>query len=222
MQSFKLGRAAPMLQLALDMVKIDEALQIADAVLPYFEILEVGTPLILSEGSGAVRALKSRYPAKIILADMKIADAGEYEAMIAFEAGADLVSVLGLADPRTVKGAVEAGNRLGGGVVVDCLNMVDLLGATLEFETLGAACVEIHAGTDQAHQAAIMASQIAGIARVLKIPVAVAGGISPQNIGPLVKTGASIFVAGSAVTRASDPAQVAKTLRCVVFGSEQA
>ncbi len=210
-----------MLQLALDMVKIDEALQIADAVLPYFEILEVGTPLILSEGSRAVRALKSRYSAKIILADMKIADAGEYEAMIAFEAGADFVSVLGLADPRTVKGAVEAGNRLGGGIVVDSLNMADLMDSALRFESLGAACVEIHAGTDQAHRAAAMVDQIAGIARVLKIPVAVAGGLSPQNIGPLAKTGASIFVVGSAVTRALDPVQIARAFRYAVFGSEQ-
>ena len=66
------------MQLALDMTDIDTALEITDQVSSCFESLEVGTPLILSEGARAIEILRARYPRKIILADMKIADAGDY------------------------------------------------------------------------------------------------------------------------------------------------
>ncbi len=44
----------------------------------------------------------------MVFADLKTMDAGEPEAEIAFEAGADLVSVLGSADDSTIAGAVKA------------------------------------------------------------------------------------------------------------------
>jgi 3-hexulose-6-phosphate synthase len=194
------------------------AIEIAASVSPYFEIIEIGTPLILSEGVKAVKIFKAKYPQKIILADMKIADAGDYEATIAYEAGADFVTVLGLADFRTIQGTVAAGKRFGRGVIVDSLNMNDLTGFSVQLENLGVACILVHAATDGVHKATALSTQITEIARCSNIPVAVAGGITPQNIGPLIQASASIFVAGSSVTQSADPRQVAEALRNQVFG----
>lgn len=215
---FKLERQKTMLQLALDMTDINVAIEIVDLVSPYFEILEVGTPLILSAGVKAVETLKAKYPQKIILADLKIADAGDYEATIAYEAGADLVTVLGLADCRTIQGAVTAGKRFSRGVVVDSLNMNDLKSFAVQLENLGVACILVHAGTDGTHRAMALSAQITAIVGCSSLPVAVAGGITPQNVGPLIQSGASIFVAGSSVTQSADPRQVAELLRNKVFG----
>ena len=45
-------------------------------------------------------------------ADLKIMDAGEHEANLAFNAGADIVTVLGVAHDETIRGVVRAARRV--------------------------------------------------------------------------------------------------------------
>lgn len=53
-----------------------------------------------------ITAIKQAHPDKTVFADLKTMDAGELEANIAFNAGADLVTVLGSAGDSTIIGAV--------------------------------------------------------------------------------------------------------------------
>ncbi len=111
-----------MLQVAIDLTNTEDALNLADQVAPYVDTIELGTPLIKAEGLSVIRAMKRAHPDKVVFADLKTADAGALEARIAFEAGADLVTVLGTADDSTIKGAVRAAQAAGKGVVVDLIN----------------------------------------------------------------------------------------------------
>ncbi len=52
--------------------------------------------MVKSAGIAAVTAIKAAHPDKLVFADLKTADAGELEAELAFEAGADLVTVMGV------------------------------------------------------------------------------------------------------------------------------
>ncbi len=217
MAQFKL-ESQKVMQLALDMTDIDTALEITDQVSSCFEILEVGTPLILSEGVRGIEILRDRYPRKTILADMKIADAGDYEATIAYQAGADLVTVLGVVDFRTIQGAVAAGKRMDRGVCVDTLNMNYSADFMVQLEKLGVACVLFHAATDGVCRATTLTDRISEAAKISDIPLAIAGGITPQNISSLMNSGATIFVIGSSVTQSSDPLQTAQILRNQLLG----
>lgn len=49
--------------------------------------------------------------------------------------------------------------------------------------------------------------------RDLEMEIQVDGGITPENIGRAARAGANVFVAGSAVFRAPDPALAVRTLR---------
>ena len=86
------------LQIALDDLTMEEALVLMDTVQNHVDIIEIGTPFIYEYGMEAVRTMKKRYPDKEILADMKIMDAGYYEAEEALKAGADYVTVLAVTD----------------------------------------------------------------------------------------------------------------------------
>ena len=77
------------LQLALDDLTLDEALELTEKVQDYIDIIEIGTPFVYQEGMRAVKMLKEHFPEKEILADMKIMDAGYYEAEEALKVGAD-------------------------------------------------------------------------------------------------------------------------------------
>jgi 3-hexulose-6-phosphate synthase/6-phospho-3-hexuloisomerase len=68
------------LQVALDLLELKRALQIAqESVDGGADWIEVGTPLIKSEGMQAVRLLRDQFPHITIIADMKVADTGAIE-----------------------------------------------------------------------------------------------------------------------------------------------
>lgn len=70
---------APMLQLALDIISLNEAKTVLREVKDYIDIIEIGTPFILRYGIKAIKEIKKIYPLLTLLADFKIADAEEYE-----------------------------------------------------------------------------------------------------------------------------------------------
>ena len=70
----------PIIQVALDLLETDRAIQIAKESLEGgADWVEVGTPLIKSEGMDAIRELRKNFPDRTIIADMKIADTGSIE-----------------------------------------------------------------------------------------------------------------------------------------------
>ena len=101
------------LQIALDLDSADKAVAMAAQVYGLVDIIELGTPLMLKEGVGVVGLMKRRFPDALILADMKIADGGYMEARFAVEEGADIVTVLGMAEDETILGVKQATHEAG-------------------------------------------------------------------------------------------------------------
>src|SRR5208283_5975552 len=110
----------PVLQVALDFENLSRALLAArEAVEGGVDWVEAGTPLIKSEGLDAVRELRRLFPGKVIVADMKIMDAGRVEVETAAKAGAQIVDVLGTATDATIAECVQAGKNYGAKIAVD-------------------------------------------------------------------------------------------------------
>jgi len=87
-----------------------------------------------------------------VLADLKIMDAGEHEANLAFAAGADIVTVLGVAHDETVQGVVRAARRARGGakeVMVDLINTTDPAARAAQVAKLGVDIVYAPSYTQQ-------------------------------------------------------------------------
>ena len=129
---------APVLQVALDMMHLKRAMEIArEAVEGGADWVEAGTPLIKSEGMDSVRQLKRTFPDRIIVADMKVMDTGAYEVEMAAKAGADVVHVLGAADDETIHDAVRAGHKYGGKVCVDLIGIEDRIERARQLQDMG-------------------------------------------------------------------------------------
>jgi len=111
MFSGKMGRF-PVLQVALDFIEKEVALRVAEAsVRGGADWIEAGTPLIKSLGISIVKELKEEFPSKIIVADMKTMDTGKLETELAIKNGANIVSILGVADDNTIKDAIRVAHE---------------------------------------------------------------------------------------------------------------
>lgn len=137
------------LQLALDDITLENAVELVKSVEAHIDIIEVGTPMVIEYGMEAVRTMKKNFPGKEVLADLKIMDAGYYEAEEALKAGADYITVLGVTDNLTIKGCVDAAAAYNGQVVVDMICVADLEERIKKVEELGVDFVSVHIGVDQ-------------------------------------------------------------------------
>ena len=195
----------PILQVALDLLELDRAVQIAlEAADGGADWIEAGTPLIKSEGMDAVRELKKALPTKKIVADMKTVDTGAMEVEMAAKAGANIVAILAASDDSTITDALRAARKYGVDIMVDLLGAPDPVARSKELEALGVDYICVHVGIDQqmmGRRAIDFLDQILGH---VKIPVAVAGGIDANSAAEAVASGASIVIVGGSVTRSPD------------------
>lgn len=197
--------SGPILQAALDLTELKRAVQIGkEAVSGGADWIEVGTPLIKSEGMNAVRTLKSEFPDNTIVADMKIADTGTLEVEMAAKAGADIVCVLASSDNSVIEEAVRAGNLYGVKIAADLLNVLNPLERSLELEKMGVDILIAHVGIDQQMKGMDTLSLLREIAGKVNLPIGAAGGLDAVSAGEAVRAGASILLVGGSITKAAD------------------
>lgn len=212
----------PHLQVALDLMQLNRAVAIArEAVEGGADWIEAGTPLIKSEGAEAVRALRREFPSLKIIADTKTMDTGSFEVEIMTKAGADIVTVLGLADDATIEEAVMAGRKYGAEVMVDLINVPDRVARAKRVQELGASYVCMHMGIDtQMRGEEPPVDILRRIVSEVSIPVAVAGGITAENAGEYVGAGASDVIVGGAIIKTSDIPAAARDIRSAMAGAK--
>jgi 3-hexulose-6-phosphate synthase len=206
------------LQLALDDLSLEQAIALAERVRDHIDIIEAGTPLIYGYGMAAVRALKERFPEKLVLADMKIMDSGALETEEAMDAGADYVTVLGVSEDATVKNCLEAAARYGREVVVDMICVPDLPGRIRALEALGVQGLAVHTGVDQQAAGRTPLDDLKLMtACAKKAKISVAGGIRPETAAEYAACRPEVLIVGGGIIHAPDPvaaaAAIARQLR---------
>ncbi len=201
------------LQLALDLCTTDEALALLEQTHDLIDIAEVGTPMIMAEGMSPVRAIKDAYPSLTVLADLKIADAGEHEAKIGFDAGADIVTVLGVVDNATIEGAV----RSGGIVMADTISVVDVAARARELVDLGVDLICVHTAYDRQASGADPLAELAEVVEAIgPDQSAVAGGINADKAARLLRYRPAVVVVGGSITGAPNVRTAAEEIRGIL------
>lgn len=190
------------LQVALDRVSYDECFDILGQVNTSIDIIEVGTGVIKEYGLSIVRDIKNKYPEKMVLADVKICDAGKSESLKAFEYGADIITVMSFADMNTIKACMDAAESAGKEVVVDLLNNKNP-GILEALESLGITSVSAHIGKDQ-QKGSFGHDTFFDALKDTSFNIYVAGGINETNLDEYLNLNPSVVIVGSGITKAGD------------------
>ena len=206
------------LQLAIDELTLSEALEALKDIHPFVDIVEVGTPFLIDAGREAVRQIKKYYPDLEVLCDAKIMDAGAYEAQLAYDAGAEYVTVLGITDDLTIKGCVEQAQKQKRQVMVDLICVQNFSERVPAIESLGVDIIAVHTGADQQHAGRTPLEDLKELKQYTKkVQVAVAGGINSETIGDYVALEPEIVIVGSGILDAADPVKAAKTIKAALM-----
>lgn len=202
------------LQAALDTLTLNQCVELLKETEGYIDIAEVGTPFVIEEGMVPVKTFKQQFKNIEVLADVKIMDAGEYEADKCFEAGADIVTVLGVSHNETIEGVVRSAKKHNGKVMVDMIAVEDLKKRTLEIDQMGVDYICVHTAFDVQSQGLDPLDDLKTVNSIIKnAQSAVAGGVKLETVDAIVEEGPAIIVVGGAICNAKDRKEYAKEIK---------
>ncbi len=208
------------LQLAIDVFSLSEALEIIERVYPWVDIIELGTPLILSEGLGAVEIARKRFPDKEYLVDLKLMDGGYEISSAAFRRGADIVTVLARADSRTIALAVQAARECNKKIMADMINEDNLTGRAVELEALGVPMLCLHTPYDRRGENVDPLAGVEMLRPHVSCSLAIAGGIRLEHVHEAVRAGADVIVVGGSIISSKDQRGMAQEIIHAMKGSD--
>lgn len=205
----------PMLQVALDHTNLPDALAAARAAGPHVDVIEAGTILCFAVGVPVVGQLRSIADGKKLVADLKIVDAGETLARLAFEAGADWVTAMCAAPTATIQAvhAVAAAHR--GEAQIELFGRWTPDDAR-EWVKIGVRQAIFHRGRDaQAGGQGWSAADIDQMKQLsdLGLELSVTGGVTPDQISLFRDVAVKTFIVGRAIYATPDPAGAAVRFR---------
>jgi len=203
------------IQLALDRLTIQDAITLTKLVETEIDWIEVGTSLIKEFGMQSVKELKKAFPHKTILADTKTMDNAKYELEMSFQAGADIVTVMGTAPLVTINTCLEIAKQNNKKIMIDLLNTsAEQVQALLPF-TEAIFCE--HISKDEQELAGRSNAQAkSNLKKHADVAVAAAGGITLESIPKLAGENVDIAIIGSAITKADNPQEAAAKIKMII------
>ncbi|MDX7998475.1 3-keto-L-gulonate-6-phosphate decarboxylase UlaD [Xenorhabdus sp. Reich] len=202
----------PLLQLALDHTCLDSALRDVALLRDDVDVVEAGTILCLSEGSNAIRQFRRHCPDKIIVADWKVADAGEILAAQAFDAGADWMTVICAAPLATIEKSHHLASQRNAEIQIELFGNWTFSDAK-NWHSIGVRQVIYHRGRDAQANGQMWGKE--DISRMKKLSdigfaISITGGLIPEDLPQFKAISVQAFITGRALSGATQPKQVAQ------------
>jgi 3-hexulose-6-phosphate synthase len=205
---------SPLLQIALDDVPHDGIFDLLAQIYAHVDIIDIGILLLKREGIKIITQIKAAYPEKLVFVDTKTIDFGRLEAELVFEAGADIMSVCCAAANITIELAIRQARVMGKKVAIDLLGTDDWHRQLKRLNAFKPDYIVVHTGVDEWHSGqdadTDLFTKVEIISPYSPTPLAIAGGIQLDDIPYLLLFHPAILIVGSAITKASDPAEAAR------------
>lgn len=218
------------LQVTLDTYSSEDGITLLRSIVDSIDVIEVGTPLLLEEGMGAIDRVKQAFPQVDVMADTKIWHNGARIAHTAFAHGAHMVTVLAGATDEEVASVVDVARDCGGEVMADLSGSSGVIQRAEELEDLGVRYIQIPSrlrvyeddsvDRDAFHRntravGGMPLALVRNVRRSLrgKAEVAVVDNITLDNLDAVLKTKPGILLVGRAILAASDPGEAAAAFR---------
>lgn len=202
------------LQLALDLIDENEALEVVREVGSYFDIIEVGTSLLKLCGLSIVYKIKAICPGKDIFIDTKCIDGPEREATLMSVSGATMFSMLACATDTAVKKVLQIAQKNNIKVVFDMQSVDNYECRAKELISMGAELLCVHKNSDCGESLVESFKEFVDIKSAADLSMALAGGINLNSLPEIKdKLNPEIVVIGGAVLKAEDRVKAAMKFR---------
>ena len=181
---------------------------------PYLQVA-LDTPLVKKFGVGVVEDIRALRPSAFIIADLKTLDVGRVEIKMAADATADAVAISGLGTIESIKKAIHETQKQGIYAILDMMNVANFEDKLSQLpDDLKPDIVLLHRNVDLETYKAEKGEDVSemtewgNIKKIKEILggglIAVAGGITPENVEEAIDKGADVIIAGRYIIGSRD------------------
>jgi 3-hexulose-6-phosphate synthase/6-phospho-3-hexuloisomerase len=197
----------PVIQIALDYATIEEAIAMAKiGIEAGVDWLEIGTPLIVSEGVAPIGKMVRAFPDFPVLADYNTMDSGWKNVERTAVLGGHIMTVCANSPDETVQSAIAESKKSGIWVVADTIGVKDQPARAKQCAEWGVHMIYLHYGADQRKADATQDSTqwLAAVQAAVDIPIGV-GCFLVEDGARAAAQGAELIAIGHPVISAADP-----------------
>lgn len=202
-------------QLALDTIDLNQALTLATLLYEQLDIIEVGPLLMYAHGMQAVSAVRAAVPHISLLADMKIVDRGKDISQLAFQAGADWVTVLAGTGKSVIHVAATTAHNLGKRVMLDLIDANSPGQSALEALALGVDALLFHKPADDDDGNLSFLDNWDMVRTNTRLPIFIAAPISPENATTILSLKPDGIVIDTATVMGDNPQKILTEIRAL-------
>lgn len=198
------------IQVAIDRVTLERAKELTEE-LNDADIIEIGTSLTKDYGLACVHELLPYKGSAKLLADIKTIDEGAYEFRQYFEAGADILTVMGASAVATLDSCYEVTQQYEKEMLIDLLECSDEKIAQVSHYPH--AVYSLHFSSDAGGEHDVVKEVQHFIKKFPEIRrLALAGGLTEESLKELKSTPLEIGIIGGAVTKSDEPKEALKRI----------
>ncbi|AJZ89527.1 hypothetical protein VW41_11030 [Klebsiella michiganensis] len=209
------------IQLALDLLDRDQALDVVRKAGPYVDIIEVGTSLLKLCGIQIAADIRAICPDKPLFLDMKIIDGPEREATLMCKCSPENYSMLAVASDTAVKKILAIASENNATVVFDLQSVLNPVQRAKELKALGATHLCVHKNADCGDSQAEAFREFLDVREATGLPVSLAGGINLNTLPNIKKQlDPAVAIVGGAILNAPDCREAAIAFQKIAHPSE--
>ena len=198
------------IQVAIDRVTIERAIEIIEMVKDSVDIIEIGTSLVKDYGLESVRRIRSAFPDIKLLADIKTIDEAEYEFRAAYKAGADILTVMGAASINSIEICKNVAQEYHKEYMIDLMEVTS--NKINELKKFKDAIFCVHLPTDK--EGLGLEELVKSSMELIDCPrLAVAGGVDLKTLSIIKESGFEIAIVGGAITKSENMLESANIFR---------
>ena len=197
----------PVIQIALDYATSQEALAMARiGIEAGVDWLEIGTPLIVSQGITPIGDMVRAFPDYPVLADYKTMDSGWKNVERTHQQGGHVMTVCANAPDETVRSAIAESKKCGVWVVADTIGVKNQPARAKQCADWGVDMIYLHYGADQRKADASQDSTqwLTEVQQAVSIPIGVGCFLVDDGVRASM-AGAELIAIGHPVISAADP-----------------
>lgn len=204
------------IQLAVDRVTIEKAIEIINDSIEDVDIVEIGTSLIKDFGLESVRKIREKFSDLTILADIKTMDEAEYEFEAVYSAGADIATVMGVASLDTIRICQKIARKYNKEFCIDLMETSKEKQMLLKEFSDAIFCVHLPKDKNKDKLEELVEVTIDNFNEINKLSVA--GGVNLSNIQIIKRFKFDYIIIGSAITKCDNISDAARKFKMELEG----
>lgn len=196
------------LQISYDFTNLAQALEVAKITADIADIIEIGTSLLFADGPNALKAFRTQFPDKIIMADAKMINHIHVALPIFLNANMNRVSILAGATNSSIKHATTLAHAQGAQIMLDLLDAASPGQSAVDATILDIDSILFHKNYELKNDEFLEIWQ--SVRGNTSLPIFIEGKIDRGNVASILDLKPDGLVIGYGIIKTNDPAQEAR------------